>query len=407
MVKRLIIAVILLAIVAGGLVGFNLFRAKMISDFFANRQVPPAAVSVTEVKPITWSPAIEAIGTVNASQGVELTVETAGIVREILFRPSQKVTQHEPLLQLDSRVPSADVEAARTTFDLARQTLRRAQELQRRGAATNVTLEEADSAARAAEARLAAAVAVLDQRSLNAPFDGTIGIARVDIGQYVSPGDTVATLQNLDTMRVDFNVPEQRLRELKIGQPLTVWVDGVEQGFSGQITGINPRIDPQSRLVFVQGSVANPGLQLTPGQFVRIAVSLPEEQGVIAIPLTTIVASLYGDYVYLVQPREGDAEQLEVRQSFIQIGRRSGPIAEIVSGVKEGDRVVTAGQNRLSNGMPATIDNTVNPAVEAADRYIQEGDVGSNLGAAPAPDGATPAAPAAPDGQAQPEAGDQ
>lgn len=378
MLKRLVIAVILLGLVVGGLVGFNLFRSKMIAEFFANRQVPAAAVSVYEVKPVTWSPAIEAIGTANASQGVDLTVETAGVVREILFNPNSKVAQGETLLRLDSRVQAADVAARRTQVDLTGQVLARNQQLQRRGVSTNVSLEEAEAAARAAEAQLASAMAVLDQRNLDAPFPGTIGIARVDLGQYVSPGTTVATLQDLDTMRVDFSVPEQRLRELSIGQQLSVWAGGMTEGLAGQVTGIDPRVDPQSRLVSVRGSVANPGQQLTPGQFVRIAVALPEEQGVIAIPLTSIISSLYGDYVYLVQPKQDNAEQLEVRQSFVTLGRRSGPVAEIVSGVKAGDRVVTAGQNRLSNGQPAEIDNTINPAAQETEAYIRQGGVGRN-----------------------------
>lgn len=376
MFKRLAIAVILLAIVAGGLVGFNLFRSKMIADFFANRQVPPATVAVYDVKPVTWSPVIEAIGTANASQGVQLTVETAGVVREILFTANDKVAQGETLLRLDSRVQAADVEAARTQVDLTRQTLARNQQLQRRGVSTNVSLEEAEASARAAEAQLASTVAVLDQRNLDAPFPGTVGIPRVDLGQYVSPGTTVATLQDLETMRVDFSVPEQRLRELSITQQLNVWAGGMTEGLAGQVTGIDPRVDPQSRLVSVRGSVANPGQQLTPGQFVRIAVALPEEKGVIAVPLTAVISSLYGDYVYLVQPKQDNAEQLEVRQSFVTIGRRSGPVAEIVSGVKEGDRVVTAGQNRLSNGQPAEIDNAINPAVQETEAYIRSGGVG-------------------------------
>ena len=378
MIKRLVIAVILLAIVVGGLVGFNLFRSKMIADFFANRQVPPAAVAVYEVKPVTWSPVIEAIGTANASQGVQLTVETAGIVREILFSANDKVAQGETLLRLDSRVRAADVEAARTQVDLTRQTLARNQQLQRRGVSTNVSLEEAEASARAAEAQLASAVAVLDQTKLDAPFPGTVGIPRVDLGEYLSPGTTVATLQDLETMRVDFSVPEQRLRELSITQQLSVWAGGMTEGLAGQVTGIDPRVDPQSRLVSVRGSVANPGQQLTPGQFVRIAVALPQETGVIAVPLTSVVSSLYGDYVYLVQPKEDNAEQFEVRQSFVTIGRRSGPVAEIVSGVKAGDRVVTAGQNRLSNGQPAEIDNAINPAVQETEAYIRSGDVGRN-----------------------------
>lgn len=367
MIKRLIIAVILLGIVAGGLVGFNLFRAKMIGEFFANMPVPSVTVSTIEAKPVTWTPVIGAIGTANASQGVDLTVETAGIVRSINFSSNQTVTEGDVLVQLDNVVLRAEVEAARTQAEFDNDNLVRARELQRRGAATNVSLETSAAAARASQAQLARAEALLEQRQLNAPFSGTVGIPMVDLGQFVSPGDPVTTLQDVNTMRVDFSVPEQRLPEIRIGQPLQV-VSANSPGavYVGEITGINPRVDPASRLVAVRGSVANTDHGLTPGQFVRIEVQMPEQQGVLALPQTTVISSLYGDYVYLVAPKADNAEQLEVRQTFVGLGRRSGDLVEVTRGVKPGDQVVTAGQNRLSNGQPAVINNQADAAPGAA-----------------------------------------
>lgn len=366
MIKRLVIAVILLALVAGGLVGFNLFRAKMIGQFFANMPVQPATVSTVKAEPVNWTPVIEAIGTANALQGVDLTVETSGIVRGIQFASNQEVGQGTLLLQLDDVVQRADVEAARTQYQLDRDNLTRSQELQRRGVTANVSLENSQAAARASEAQLARAQAVLDQRQLSAPFAGVVGIPMIDLGQFVSPGDKITTLQDLNTMRVDFAVPEQRLPELTIGQRLRVKSQNSEIVYEGDIKGINPRVDPASRLVAVRGAVANTDHGLTPGQFVRLEVELPEQTGVLALPQTAVVTSLYGDYVYLVQPKEGKPDQLEVRQTFVGLGRRSGGLIEITRGVKAGDEVVTAGQNRLNNGQPAVVDNSVNPAVSAA-----------------------------------------
>lgn len=365
MVKRFAIAIVVLAVVAGGLVGFNLFRDKMIADFFANMPVQPATVSTVDVEPVTWTPVLDAIGTLNAAQGVELTVETSGVVKEILFDSNEKVAHRQLLLRLDDVVQQADLEAARTQYDLDRQNLERARELQSRGVTTNVSLEASQAAATASEAQMAKLSAVLEQRRLHAPFAGTIGLPRVEIGQFISPGTTVATLQDLDAMRVDFTLPEQQLPFLRMGQSLQVQIEGVAESFPGEITGINPRVDPSSRLVALRGLIDHVEGKLTPGQFVRIQVELPEEQGVIALPQTTVVTSLYGDYVFVVRPRADNAEQLEVRQVFVQTGRRSGGLVELTSGVAPGDVVVTAGQNRLSNGTPVVIDNTVNPAVEA------------------------------------------
>lgn len=371
MVKRFIIAIVLLGLVGGGLVWFNFFRDGMIAQIFANMPQQPATVSTVEAKPVTWTPAIHAIGTVNAAQGVDLTVESAGVVKEILFQPNTDVAAGALLLRLDDVVQKADVEAARTQAELARTNLARAQGLTNRGVSTSAALDQTQATAQAAEAQLARAQAVLDQRQVSAPFAGTIGLARVDIGQYVAPGTTIATLQDISSMRVDFSLPEQDLPRLSIGQKIEVRIEGIDDAFTGALTGIDPRVDPASRLVALRGSISNPQGRLTPGQFVRISVILPPEEGVIALPQTALSTSLYGDYVYLVRPSEADAAQLQVQQVFVKPGRSSGGVVEIVEGVSPGDQVVTAGQNRLSNGQPATIDNAVNPAATATGPAIE------------------------------------
>ena len=406
MIKRFLVAIVLLILIGGGIVGFNMFRNQAIEQFFANMPVPAMAVSTALAEETAWTPTVDAIGTVAAARGVDLTVETTGIVKEMLFSANQKVQQGDILLRLDDAVQRADLEAGRTQAALAQQSLERAIELQQRGVGSNVSLEAAQAAAAASAAQVAKLEAVLEQKQLRAPFDGTLGIPRVDEGQYLSPGTTVATLQDLDTMRADFTVPEQQLDVLEIGQTVRFGLTEREMPFSGKIIGIDPKVDPASRLVSVRAEIANPEGRLTPGQFVQVRVELPEEDGVIALPQTVLVTSLYGDYVYVVRPvagdetapaeatddtAEADAEEstpagdaaaaspaaqeqgpkLEVRQVFVKAGRRSEGRVEIVEGVKRGDQVVTAGQNRLSNGTPVTVDNTVdptNPEPQAASR---------------------------------------
>jgi membrane fusion protein, multidrug efflux system len=360
MFKRLLIAVLLLSLVAGGLVGFNLFRDRMIADFFANMPVNPTTVSTVEVEPVAWRPTLSAIGTVYAAQGVDLSVEAGGIVREILFSPNETVEAGQALVRLDDTVQRADVAAAETQLSLEAANLERARELSARGVATNVSLEASEAAANAAEAQLARANALLEQRRLVAPFAGTIGLPQVELGQYIQPGTIVATLQDLDAMRVDFALPEQQLGAVAIGQPVHVRADGDERTFDGAILGIDPRVDPSTRMVRVRGGT-DAGGALTPGQFVRIAIDLPEEEGIVALPQTAVVTSLYGDYVYAVRPSEDDPEQLVARQVFVGLGRRSGGSVEILSGVSAGDTIVSAGQNRLSSGVPVVIDNSVPP----------------------------------------------
>lgn len=358
MILRLIVAVLLLALVGGGLVGFNLYRDGMIAEFFENQAPQPLPVTVVEAEPRRWAPALGAIGTVNAAQGVQLTVKTAGVVEEILFDPNDRVEAGQTLLRLDQEVQRADVEAARTQLELDRANLVRAEELQSRGVATNASLDQSRAAFQASQANLARALALLEQRQVLAPFAGTIGLPRVDLGQYIAPGDVVATLQDIDTMRVDFSLSEQQLAYVSIGQRLHVRVEGIAEAFDGRIVGIDPRVDPASRMAALRGVIDDAQGRLTPGQFVRIRIDLPPEDGVIALPRTAVVTSLYGDFVYVVRPRPDADDTLEVRQVFVEPGRRSDGLVEIRAGLEPGARVVARGQNRLTNGAPVTVDPT-------------------------------------------------
>lgn len=360
MIKRFLIAIVLLALIGGGLVGFNLFRDKAIEDFFASMPVQTVTVSTVTAQEDSWTPMIDTIGTVNALRGVDLTVEATGIVKELHFSANQRVSEGDVLVQLDDAVQQADLVVARTQAEQEQQALARALELQQRGVGSAVSLQSAEAAASVSGAQVEKLEAVLQQKQLRAPFGGTLGIPRVDEGQYLSPGVSVVTLQDLDTMRADFTVPEQQLGQLRIGQRVRLSVESEEGEFTGEVIGIDPKVDPSSRLVSVRAAIDNPEGRLTPGQFARISVELPREDGIIALPQTAVVTSLYGDYVYIV--REAESDQPEARQVFVTVGRRSGPQVEIRAGVAPGDLVVTAGQNRLSNGTPVAIDNTINPA---------------------------------------------
>ena len=384
MLKRFVIAAIILVVllVCAGIVGFNLFREKMIAEYFATAKPQPVTVSTYKVEPMGWTPGIEAIGTVAAANGVDLTVETTGIVQDINFSSNQRVDQNSVLVQLDNEVEQADLEAGKTRSRLDKLALDRALQLQKSGVGTQSTLDTARAAAETSASEVAKLQAVLDQKQLRAPFGGTMGIPRVELGQFLQPGTVVATLQNLDTMRADFAVPEHQLGELYIGQQVTFGLDENAAGFSGKIMGIEPKVDASSRLVSVRAIISNPNGKLSPGQFVQVRVELAREDSVIAIPETALTTSLYGDFVFVVRPAqtepakapegqtpapaEGEkatpAEQsLAVYQVFVTPGRRSKGIVEILNNLKAGDEVVTAGQNRLANNTPVTVDNTVEP----------------------------------------------
>lgn len=370
MLKRLALAVVLLALVVGGIVGFNLFRSRMISEFFAGQQPPPVTVSVIEAAPVTWTPGIEAIGTARAAQGVDLAVEAAGVVREILFEANERVEQGQLLVQIDDTIEQADLEAAQASLDLALTDLERFQTLRERGVTPTANVDTARAEATNARSQVAKLTAIMEQKALEAPFSGVIGLQQVDVGQYVIAGTTFATLQDLDTMRVDFTVPEQQIRLIEIGLAVTVTSEAGERAFSGRVIGIDPKIDPNSRLVNVRAEVEGPDDAINPGQFLQVRVELPPEDGVIALPQTAVSSNLYGDTVYVVRGGEdggdGGDEELTVEQVFVQVGRRSQGRVEILEGIEPGDRAVTAGQNRLSGGARVVIDNSVNPADTAS-----------------------------------------
>ncbi|BCG78003.1 efflux RND transporter periplasmic adaptor subunit [Mesorhizobium sp. 113-3-3] len=444
-----IVVLAVLVIVVGGIVGFNFLRDNGIKQYFATMKPPAATVSTTIAKPSSWTPGVEAIGTVRAVRGVDLTVETTGIVKDILFHANQKVAANAVLLQLDDAVERADLDAQKAQAALDQVSLTRAIELTRRGVGSDSTLDTARAAASASASQVTKLQAVLDQKQLTAPFGGTVGIPKIDIGQYMAPGTAVVTLQDLDTMRVDFSVPEQQLPLLKIGQTVRLGLSGADMPFAGEIRGIDPKIDPSSRLVNIRAEVANPDGKLTPGQFVQVRVELPEEQNVLSLPQTALTTSLYGDYIFVVQPAkpadaapaqpakpeekpaaaaspkpadtkpadamkpaadamkpaadamkpaadaakpadkaasdatkpaadpakpaaEGDKPALVLSQVFVKPGRRNQGMVEIVEGLKAGDEVVTAGQNRLFNGMSVNVDNTIDPTKSANKQADQQ-----------------------------------
>jgi membrane fusion protein (multidrug efflux system) len=396
MIKRLLIAVVLLAIVCGGLVYFNMFRNQAIEQFFATRQQPAVPVQVVVAEPTSWRPGIEAIGTARAAQGIELSLETSGRIEEVNFSSNDAIEAGQLLVQLDDDVEQAGLVAARAAVKLNEQTLERTLELRSRGVNAEANVEEARANAESAGAEVARLEAVLSQKSLRAPFSGTIGLPQVDEGQYVAAGTAVATLQDLDTMRVDFTVPEQQRDQLDIGQQIRLGSKEGNLDYQGRIIGIEPRIDPNTRLVTVRAEVENTENGLYPGQFVRVRVQLPEEENIIALPQTAVVTSLYGDYVFVVGEVEateeaGDtggnatdttaqaqeaspaagteaadeqappAPQLEARQVFVTTGRTNGSRIEIVDGLEGGENIVASGQNRLSNGASVTINESESP----------------------------------------------
>lgn len=358
MFKRLFIAVILLGLVVGGIVWFKFFRDDMIQQFLSGMTPPPVPVNAEAVEAVTWTPGIDAVGTSLSVQGVDLAIESGGLVRSLDFTANDTITAGQHLLQIDDDSERAALAAAQASLSLALAEVNRATTLSERGIGAANTVESLQAQAESARAQVAQVQTQLDSKKLTAPFGGVIGIPKVEVGQYVSPGTIYATLQDLSRMRVDFAVPEQQISDLVLGG--AVGVTSEVGGFSaeGRIIAIEPRVDRNSRMISVRAEVENPSGKLFPGQFLRVRIALPAEEGVIAVPQTAVSSTLYGDSIYVVKPGEA-AEELKVEQVFVKLGRRSGARIEVIEGLKAGDQVVTSGQNRLTPGAKVKIDNSV------------------------------------------------
>ncbi|PSC06189.1 efflux transporter periplasmic adaptor subunit [Alsobacter soli] len=363
MKRRLVVTLVfVLAIgLCAGLVWFNFFRDKMIAQFFANMQRPAQTVSSAEAKATTWTPGIMAIGSARAVNGVELAVEMGGVVKEIRFKANQHFNEGDLVVQLDDSVERADLVDAQAAVKLSEANLERSTALRQRGFDTQAAFDQVTAQLATARSRLQRIQAVIDQKALKAPFSGTIGIPRINPGQYLQAGAVVATYQNLQSMKVDFTVPEQMISKVKVGQPVRFGVTENDLSKVGKIIGIDPRVDPQTRLVSVQALIDdNKDESIIPGQFLRVRIELPQEPNIVSVPQTAVISSLYGDYVYTIEEQKaGEKTQQIVKQVFVKAGRREGKMVEIVSGVAAGQKVVASGQNKLTAGAPVRIDNTI------------------------------------------------
>jgi len=363
MKRRLVVALVFLLAVGlcGGLIWFNFFRDKMIAQFFATMQPPPQTVSAAKVEAMTWTPSIGAIGTAKAANGVELAVQVGGVVKEINFKPNDRVVAGKVLVQLDDAVDRADLANVQAQVKLAEANFARSRALASRGITAEATFEQNEASLATARAQEARVRAVIEQKALKAPFSGVAGIPRIDIGQYVQPGTVVASFQDLSSMKVDFTVPEQRAGDIRLGQELRAGVTEADLPFRGRVIGKDPKVDPKTRLVSVQALIEdNKDGSILPGQFLHVEVILPEQPNVTTLPQTAVITSLYGDYVYTIEQEERAGQQVQVvKQVFVKTGRRRGGSLEILSGLNPGQQVVASGQNKLQAGSTVKIDNTI------------------------------------------------
>jgi len=368
MVRWFIIVGLLLGVVVGGLVWFNYFRAKMIAQFFANNKPPPTSVSIAVAKTEVVPNLLTAVGGLAAVHQVNVTSDVSGRITDILFKPGAHVKADAPLVQLFDGPEQGDLASFKAQAVGAQAALDRAKQLASRQFGPQSTVDATQATYDQAMAGIAKTEALISQKLVRAPFEGELGVRMVEVGQFLNAGTTIVSLTDLSELYANFTVTEKDSGELKVGQVVRITVDAYPgRTFQGKITTIEPQIMADTRNIKVQATIANPDHILKPGMFATTTVVLPDKPPVITVPETAVDYTLYGDSVFLLtEKKEADGKtSLTAVRTFVQAGNRIDGRAEIVKGLKEGDRVVAVGQLKLQSGAAVAISTDPPPPIPA------------------------------------------
>lgn len=335
-----------------------------------DHSVPPNSVATVEAKAVEWNPTLRSIGTLAPVEGVMISADADGTVIRIAADSGTTVQAGDLLVELDTSVETANLKAAEASAELARINLDRARELFGRNAMAKSEYDAAEAAAKQAIATVAALEAQIAKRQVRAPFAGRVGIRQVNTGQFVGRGQPLLPLQKLDPIYVNFHVPQRQLPSLSLGQAVSVSIDAFPEPFTGRLTAINAEVDPATRNISVQATLANPEEKLRAGMFARVEVMLPATGSLVVVPATAIAYASYGNSVYVVEKMKhpNGQEYLGVRQQFVQLGATRGDLVAVSGGLKPGEHVVSAGVFKLRHGAPVQVNNVAQPTSDPRPR---------------------------------------
>lgn len=365
MTKRMWIVLLACVLVFGGIFGFKWFVSTKITEFFDNMPVPAATVTSAKAKQASWAVTLSAVGTVQAVNGIAITSRASGNIAAIHFKSGQRVKQGDLLLNIDDKEDRASLKALQAAAKLADENYQRYRKLYRRGTVSKSGLDEARSKRDQAKAQVAAQQVRVSYKNITAPFSGQLGIRQVDIGEYVTPGSTLVTLQSLAPIYVNFSLPEQDLPLIHKGLKVRVELDSQpDKQFGGDIYAVEPGVDAATRNFNVQAKFANVDQLMRPGMFASVTIQMPESEQVVVIPRTAIKYNPYGDAVFLIQHSKGKDGKptTSVISRFVKLGRARGDMVAVVKGLEPGDEVATTGLLKLRNNLSVIIDNSIQPA---------------------------------------------
>ncbi len=367
MTKRMVIMLALVGLLLGGLIGFNFFKGYMMQKYMSSAPVPAATVSTAKAEFQQWQPQLTAVGSMRAVRGVDVTTEVAGLVRSLHFNSGEDVKAGQLLAQLNADSDIAQLHVLEAAAELSATTLDRDTAQYGIQAISKAQLDSDAADLKGRKAQVAQQAALVDKKTIRAPFAGRLGISTVNPGQYLNPADKIVTLQTLDPIYIDFSLPQQQLPQVSVGQKVVITADAFPgQVFTGKVNAVNPAVDASTRNVQIEATVPNAKRQLYPGMFANVAVDSGEEQRYLTLPQTAITYNPYGETVFVVKPSDkkdakGNAG-LVAQQVFVTTGPARGDQVAIMKGLDAGAQVVTSGQIKLKSGTPVVVNNAVLPA---------------------------------------------
>jgi len=365
--RRMTIMLCGVFLLLGLIFGFNQLKTFMIKHFISGMGLPPATVSTIVIATTEWQPKLTSVGNVRAFRGVELSTEVAGLVASVPIKSGQDVKEGELLIKLNDVSDVAQLNSLKALADLAKVINERdRQQLAIQAISKNV-FDTSAADAKSKQAQVEQQTALVSKKNLKAPFSGRVGIVSINPGQYVNSGDKLLTLQTLDPIFVDFNLPQNNAEQIQVGQVVEVTTDAFKDAsFTGKITAVSPKVDTNTRNIQVEAQLANPDKKILPGMFANVNIKLGDQVKLLTLPQTAVTYNPYGSTVFIAKPtgkkdKQGK-EALEAQQVFVTTGATRGDQVAILKGVEEGATVVTSGQLKLKNGTPLIINNKVEPA---------------------------------------------
>jgi membrane fusion protein (multidrug efflux system) len=359
--KIILLTVAGLVVVLGGIVGLKVVQIGNLIGFASASEaagMPPTPVATAVAVGETWEETLKFTGSLRAVQGVTLTAELPGIVVKLAVENGAAVKEGDVLLELDTTLEQADLASAMAGLRLAKINLERNKELLDKRIVAQSEYDTAVATFDQEQAKAVTLQATIAKKVIRAPFAGQVGLRKVNLGQTVAAGDELIPLHSSDPIYVEFSVPQTRLDSISVGQTLRVLTDGVKKPVAGEITAINPVVDEATRSARVQGTLRNEDGRLRAGLFAEVEVVMPEKLDVVSVPMSSILNAAYGDSVYVIEEKDG---KMVARQQFVQLGRNRGDFVAVIKGLSAGDRVVSAGAFKLTNGATVVINDAMQP----------------------------------------------